>query len=289
MSCTSFRFSVTQENDGSTLRTFLRRSCGITARSMTLLKNIGGIYRGDALIKARDTVSAGDVITLRLPEEENEIIPTEGELCVLYEDEYLLIVNKPAAMPVHPTKSHQRDTLANIVSSYQQSRGERYVFRAMNRLDKDTSGCVVIAKDRLTYALVIDSIRKSYVAVCEGAIHTGGTIDQPIGLADNSKMKRSVRPDGCPAVTHYRPLKSGNGHTLLELRLETGRTHQIRCHMSWLGHPLAGDDLYGGSRELILRQALHCQTVTLYHPIDKNEITVTTDVPDEFMQIIKEG
>ena len=256
---------------------------------MTLLKNFGGIYRGDVTIKARDTVSAGDVITLRLPEEVNEIAPTEGELCILYEDDYLLIVNKPAAMPVHPTKSHQRDTLANIVSYYQQCRGERYVFRAMNRLDKDTSGCVVIAKDRLTYALVINSIRKSYVAVCEGEIHTGGTIDQPIGLADNSKMKRSVRPDGCPAVTHYRPLKVGKGHTLLELRLETGRTHQIRCHMSWLGYPLAGDDLYGGSRQLISRQALHCQTVMLHHPIDKNEITVTTDIPDEFMQIIKEG
>ena len=285
----SFKFCVSPENDGSSLKTFLRKSCGITARSMTLLKYGGGIYRGDTLLKARDIVYTGDHITLCLPDEENDVVPVKGNLSIMYEDKYFLIVNKSADMPVHPTKRHQLDTLANIVAYYQQSRGERYVFRALNRLDKDTSGCVMIAKDRLTYALVKDSIKKTYVAVCEGIILEGDCIDQPIGLAEGSKIKRTVREDGSRAVTHYRPIMSGNGHTLIELWLETGRTHQIRCHMSAITHPLAGDDLYGGSRKFIARQALHCQKLSFIHPITKELIELDTDIPQEFLQIIKEG
>ena len=290
MSSTSFEFLVKRENNGSTLRTFLRKACGITARSMTLLKySEGGIYRKDALIKAHEIVYAGDIITLKLPSEQNDITPVEGELSILYEDDYLLVVNKPDDMPVHPTKIHQLDTLANIVSFYQQSRGESYVFRALNRLDKDTSGCVMIAKDRLSYALVKDSIRKTYIAVCEGVIEDEGCIDRPIGLENGSKMKRTVREDGAKAITHYQPLSYGNGHTLLKLWLESGRTHQIRCHMSSIGHPLAGDDLYGGSRKFISRQALHCHEIGFVHPITHETIHLTTDLPKEFLQIIKEG
>lgn len=290
MSFISFDFSVDHANDGSMLRTFLRKSCGITARSMTILKySAGGIYRNDTMLKAHDIVRTGDIVTLRLPHEKNDITPVKGRLSILYEDEYLLIVNKPADIPVHPTKAHQLDTLANIVSYYQQSRGESYVFRAMNRLDKDTSGCVIIAKDRLTYALIKDTIRKTYVAVCEGIIETHSVINTPIGLMPNSKIKRTIRQDGASAVTHYRPIDRGNGHTLLELWLETGRTHQIRCHMSSIGHPLAGDDLYGGHRCYIQRQALHCHTVELIHPITKEQIVLNTEIPQEFLQILKEG
>ncbi len=290
MVSTRYEFEVKQDNDGSTLRTFLRMECGITARSMTLLKyGDGGIYRDGELLKAHDTIHTGDKITLLLPPEENNIVPVKGELSILYEDDYLLIVNKPANMPVHPTKQHQLDTLANIVSDYQQSRGESYTFRALNRLDKDTSGCVVIAKDRLTYALVLPTVRKTYVAVCQGKVDEAGIIDMPIGLAKGSSMKRTVREDGSPAVTHYKPVAYGNGHTVLELQLETGRTHQIRCHLSAAGYPLAGDDLYGGSRELIQCQALHCRDVTLMHPVTKQQIQITTEIPKEFLQIIKEG
>ena len=241
------------------------------------------------MIKAHESVHSGDVITLRLPDEANDITPVEGELSVLYEDPYLLIVDKPAGMPVHPTKEHQLDTLANVVSFYQQQKGERYVFRALNRLDKDTTGCVVIAKDRLCYALIKDSIQKTYVAVCEGVFDDESCVDLPIALAGDSKIKREVRNDGAVAVTHYRSLAAGNGHTLTELWLETGRTHQIRCHMSHIGRPLAGDDLYGGSRKLIDRQALHCCSVTLMHPVSKEMIDISTDIPQEFLELLKEG
>lgn len=290
MSSTSFEFCVDPVNDGSTLKTFLRKACGITARSMTILKySEGGIFRGDEPLKAHDIVRSGERITLRLPHEDNDIVPTVGELSILFEDKYLLIVDKPAGMPVHPVKAHQLDTLANIVSFYQKDRGESCIFRAMNRLDKDTSGCVIIAKDRLTYALVKDSIRKTYVAVCEGIVSEEGCIDAPIGLTPDSRIKRTVRADGSPAVTRYQPIMHANGHTLLQLRLETGRTHQIRCHMSSIGHPLAGDDLYGGSLRYIRRQALHCRQIELIHPISKEHIRLRTEIPEEFLQILKEG
>jgi len=269
-----------------TLRTFLRRACGITARSMTLLKyHEGGITRGGQLLRAHDILHTGDTVCLILPEEHNEIIPVQGTLDILYEDAYLLIVNKLSGMPVHPTKVHQEDTLANIVSRYQRERGEDYTFRALNRLDKDTSGCVIIAKDRLTYALVHNSIRKTYVAICEGIMHSDGVIDVPIALAPDSKIKRTVNAQGQHAVTHYRVLNYTEMHTMLELWLETGRTHQIRCHMSSIGHPLAGDDLYGGSREYISRQALHCRSVSLTHPFTHEMIRVAAPIPDDMKSL----
>ena len=265
-----------------TLRTFLRRACGITARSMTLLKyHEGGITRGGQILRAHDMLHAGDVVCLTLPDEHNDIIPVCGTLEILYEDAYLLIVNKPPGMPVHPTKTHQEDTLANIVSYYRRERGENYTFRALNRLDKDTSGCVIIAKDRLTYTLVLDSVRKTYIAVCEGVIRADGVIDAPIALAPDSKIKRSVHSSGQRAVTHFCILSATGTHTVLELWLETGRTHQIRCHMSSIGHPLAGDDLYGGSCELISRQALHCRSVSLTHPFTHAQMCIAAPIPED--------
>ena len=205
-----------------------------------------------------------------------------GVLDILYEDAYLLIVNKPADMPVHPTKIHQTDTLANIVSCYQMSNGEPYTFRALNRLDKNTSGCVAVAKDRITYAQVLKSIQKVYLAVCEGELRHDGLIDRPITLAPDSKMKRVVCDDIVRrAVTHYHVLKATPTHTVLTLWLETGRTHQIRCHLSSVGHPLAGDDLYGGRTDLISRQALHCAGMRLIHPVTGKVIEVHAPIPND--------
>lgn len=279
-----FTFTVANNNDGQSLRTFLRRECGLSARSMTVLKNSGmGISRDGAELRARDIVREGDKIDVCLPHESCDIEPIEGMPEILFEDDRLLAVNKPADMPVHPTKVHQLDTLANRASAYQQSRGEGYVFRSLNRLDKDTSGIVLIAKDRISYSLIRPTISKVYYAVCEGLINESGTIDAPIMLAPDSKIVRCVSPDGDRAVTHYEPIAHGSGHTLCRLTLETGRTHQIRCHMSSIGHPLAGDDLYGGSLAYIDRQALHCAEVTFIHPDTKERITLKTELPAEFL------
>lgn len=253
---------------------------------MTVLKYGGSITRRGIALRSCDPVHADDVIELHLPEENNEIEPVQGCLDILYEDDFLLVVNKPPFMPVHPTKVHQLDTLANIVSYLQEQKGEKYTFRALNRLDKDTSGCVVIAKDRLTYALTQPTITKKYLAVCEGIITEDGTVSAPIALEDGSSIRRCVSPAGQHAVTHYHILAAGAGHTLVELRLESGRTHQIRCHMSSIGHPLAGDDLYGGSRSMIGRQALHCSDLAFFHPFSDQKIELCAELPDDMQALL---
>ena len=287
MSLGYYKFTVSADNSGQTLKTFLRREVGISARSMTVLKYAGmGITRSGIELKAHDIVYEGDIIEIQLPPDSNDAEPVEGRLDILFEDDCLLIVNKPYGMPVHPVKVHQLDTLSNIVAYYQQSRGESYTFRALNRLDKDTSGCVIIAKDRIAYSLVQPTVEKKYIAACEGKISESRVIDAPIALEPDSKIKRCISSNGDPAVTHYKPLDCANSHTLCELRLETGRTHQIRCHMSSIGHPLSGDDMYGGSLDYIQRQALHCKTITLIHPVSRDMILIDTDIPDDFLAIL---
>ena len=287
MSLKSFDFTVEKEYDGMTARDYLRKIRGLTARSMTLLKyGDNGITRKGEILKAHDIIHCGDVIELNLPEDDNDIKPIRGCLDILFEDDCFLIADKPPMMPVHPTKTHQEDTLANIVSYYQREKGERYTFRALNRLDKDTSGCVIIAKDRLSYSLAQPTVKKKYIAVCEGIITESGVIDKPIALETGSKIKRTVCAGGKKAVTHYTPLRSGNGHTLVELWLETGRTHQIRCHMSGIGHPLAGDDMYSGSRVYIARQALHCVSIEFFHPFKRESLHIESGIPIDFYKII---
>ncbi|MBQ0098642.1 MAG: RluA family pseudouridine synthase [Oscillospiraceae bacterium] len=283
-------FTVPCEFNGKMLKVFLKKYCNMSTRTLSKLKREDcGITRDNAVIKATDNVFANEKIVISLPKDKNEIIPIKGDLDILFEDEYLLCINKPYNMPVHPTKVHQTDTLSNIVSYYMVSNGENYAFRAVNRLDKDTSGIVILAKDRYTCAVMQGSneIQKEYVAVCEGEIFENITIDNPISLAENSKIKRCVCDNGQKAITHCTPIKNKNDHTLLKVTLETGRTHQIRCHLSSIGHPLAGDDLYGGSREKILRQALHCISVTFLHPITKRKVIIKTDIPQEFLAIVK--
>lgn len=284
MSIGYYEFTVTPADDGMTLKSFLRRICGLSARSMKVIRYGGGsISLNKRELRAHDVLQNGDVIKVRLPQEEqSEIMPVEGELDILFEDDRLLIVNKPPYMPVHPTKIHQLDTLANIVMYEQQKRGESYPFRALNRLDKDTSGIVILAKDRIAYNMVFSTVKKTYAAVCEGIITESGTIDLPIGAGPDSKIQRCVRDDGAEAITHYEPLRNFARHTLCKVWLETGRTHQIRCHMSAIGHPLAGDTLYGGSLDLFQRQALHCRSVVLPHPITQERIELVTPYPEDF-------
>lgn len=289
MSYKILKFTVPQECDGMTLRTFLRKRCGVSARIITLLKREkDGILRDNKNIRTVDTVSSGDVIILNLPEDKNEIAPIKGDLKILYEDDYIIAVDKPAGMPVHPTKVHQTDTLANILKYMQLNKGESYTFRAVNRLDKDTSGIVIIAKDKYTATALGGVVNKSYIAVCEGVIEDGGIIDKPIKLLEGHTVQRTVAIDGKSAITHYTPVKHDNKHTLLSITLETGRTHQIRCHLASIGHPLAGDDMYGGSLEYITRQALHCDCASLIHPITDKKVVINSELPKDIKQIIKE-
>lgn len=279
-------YIVPDECNGMDTKTFLRRHCGISARTLSKLKRTNmGISRNNELLKTTHILNTGDVVVLAMPDDVNEIKPIKGELDILFEDEYIIVVNKPPLMPVHPTKIHQEDTLANIISYYMNSKGENYTFRAINRLDRDTSGCVLMAKDRVCANSLPDTVQKEYVAVCEGEIHSSGTVDRPIKVMEGRSIQRVVSDDGQRAVTHYFPILFCNGHTLTKFILETGRTHQIRCHMSSIGHPLSGDDMYGGSLEHISRQALHCYKVTFTHPITNEYIEVVADLPRDICSV----
>ena len=268
-------------------RTFLRRHCEVSARIITLLKREkDGILKNGEILRTVDLVKAGDSVVLNLPEDKSDIVPVEGEVNIVYEDDYVLVADKPAGMPVHPTKVHQLNTLANRLAYLQRQRGESFTFRALNRLDKDTSGLVVIAKNKF-FASAFGRIDKVYYAVCEGVIEQAGTVDKPIRLMEGHGVQRTVAPDGARAVTHYKPIRAKDGLTLVELVLETGRTHQIRCHMASIGHPLAGDDMYGGSLDKIKRQALHCARCRFVHPVANKEISLSSELPKEILELIE--
>lgn len=286
----TLRFIVTSEYDGVKAGRYLRTYCRLSSRTLTLLKKTkDGITANGKLLRSIDIIHTGDIIEIRFTEEKSSILPVFGNLDVVYEDSFLLIVNKPESMPVHPVKKHQSDTLANIIAYRYADNSSGLVFRAVNRLDADTSGLVIITKDRHTASLMQNTdVEKHYTAICHGDVPTEGTIDEPIDLLPDSKIVRCVSSEGQRAVTHYK--KTGDVYlgSVVDLVLETGRTHQIRCHMAHIGHPLFGDDLYGGSCERITRQALHCKSVRFIHPFTSGEIFVETELPVDMLRIINE-
>ena len=283
-------FTVNNDFEKQTVGRYLRTYRSVSARTLAKLKCIeGGILVNGEFARAVDYVKSGDIITLNLPESSSDgVVPVKLPLEIMYEDEYIVVLNKPPFMPVHPTKVHQEDTLANALCYYQQQRSEQYAFRAVNRLDRNTSGLVIVAKDRHTaFALSADSITKHYTAFAEGKIDEKGTVNAPIALSENSKIVRVVSPSGKMAITHYKPIEHHDDFTVLELTLETGRTHQIRCHMSHIGHPLLGDDLYGGTLDKIDRHALHCGYVSFTHPVTKEFVELTADLPTDMKSLLE--
>lgn len=280
-------FTVNKEHDNIDTKTFLRKHCGISARTLSKLKRTNlGISRNGELLKTNDILHVGDVVEIAMPDDVNEIVAVKGELDILFEDEYIIVLNKKPMMPVHPTKIHQEDTLANILCYYMQQKGEYYTFRAINRLDRDTSGCLIVAKDRYCANILPKTVSKEYVALCEGEISCCGTVDSPIKVMEGRSIQRQVSSDGAHSVTHYFPFLYKNGHTLTRFVLETGRTHQIRCHMSSIGYPLAGDDMYGGSLQFITRQALHCRKISFVHPVTSENVEVSCDIPSDMCAVI---
>lgn len=266
----------------NTLEALLKKR-GFSRRLIVAMKRTeGGITRNGELCRTIDKVFAGDRILLKIPMGSgNDIVPNcEITVPTVYEDSDLIIYNKPAGMAVHRSHGHYDDTLENVFAAQFDM-----PFRAVNRLDKDTSGLCIAAKNKLGADMTVTE--KVYYAVCEGIVPEPQRIDLPIGRADGSVIMREVRPDGKNAVTVIKPLKYMNNCTLLEIRLETGRTHQIRVHLSHINHPLAGDDMYGGSRKLIARQALHCGKMSFIHPVSGENITVSADMPEDMTEIIR--
>lgn len=284
-------FTVPPEYGDVPAKTFLKQGCGVSAKLLSQCKKIqNGLLKNGEPIWTVNTVSSGDIVSVTLPQEHNHMAPEDLSVSVAWEDEYLVILNKPPQMPVYPCPGHDGGTLCNFVSFYQKQKGEDWRFRPVNRLDKDTSGLVLGGKDAFT-AFAFKDVKKTYYAVCQGELLGEGVIDAPIRLKEGHSIQRETGPGGKPAVTHWKALAwgtvGGKAHTLLALSLETGRTHQIRVHLSSIGHPLAGDDLYGGSLEGIQRQALHCGRMELTHPIFSQIIEVRAPFPDDLKKFLE--
>lgn len=219
--------------------------------------------------------------------------PAELPLSIVYEDEDIIVLNKPAGMPVHPSQGHYTDTLSNGLAYYYQQLEEPFIARSIGRLDRDTSGLVLFARHELSACILAEQMRnrdihREYRAICTGILPESGTIDAPIARAHDSTMERVVDFDrGEPAVTHFRRLDMANGYSLAAVRLETGRTHQIRVHMKHIRHPLPGDFLYNPDYHVIRRQALHSFRLAFRHPITRETMDFTAPIPDDMRTILK--
>lgn len=295
------RLTVEAPDTGRTVGQLLRGRLGVSHRLLTMLKlREDGILLNGGPVFVTRTVAPGDVITLLLEEggarSENVLPkPAANPPAVLYEDDDLLIVDKPAGMPVHPSKGHIDDSLANWAAWYYEQRGQRFTFRCVNRLDRGTSGVLAVAKNayahaRLSDALRAGTLRKTYLAVACGAFDENeGAIALPIRrVPGQATIRREVSPLGAPAVTHYRVLRRAGGFTLLRVTTETGRTHQIRVHLSAVGHPLAGDFLYGTEDpDLIPRAALHASMLVLPHPLTGESLSFRVPLPADMLRLIR--
>jgi len=296
---------VTDADDGKKVRTILERRLGVSRKLLSQVKlTEHGLTLNEQRVYTTAIAKAGDIIRLRMEQEESEdILPQPIPIEVMYEDDDLLIVNKPAGMIVHPTHGHYLNTLANGVVHHWKEKGERVRFRPIHRLDEETSGLVAIAKtgyvhQQLSEQLQAGAVTKLYRAYVYGVPKSaGGTIDEPIDRDDEQPHLRVVRPDGYPSVTHYEVIASylGLGETRaasVRLKLETGRTHQIRVHMRHIGCPLIGDKFYGPEDgrveewELAVgRHALHAEILGFVHPIKKEPMEWRAPLPAELARL----
>ena len=280
---------------GQTIEQYLKERGYSRQILIRLKKTEDGIRRNGRWTYTRDRLEAGDLLQIRLLEEVSLLHPEPVRLpfTVLYEDEHLLVAGKPADMPVHPSMNNHGNTLANAAAYHAREKGEAYVYRCINRLDRDTTGLLVLAKHMLSAAVLYGQmrrreIRRTYLAIVKGRLDGPGVIDLPIGRKEGSAIERVVDPvRGEHAVTHYAPLAHGDGWTLVQCVLETGRTHQIRVHMSHIGHPLPGDFLYGAADESAERHLLHSWKLSFMHPVTGEPMEFTQPLPEDMKRYMR--
>lgn len=285
-------YTITPQEDGMQVLEFLR-SKGFSRHILTSMKPdkeallVNGMRAG-----GRSILKEGDHFRVRVMETGSMegIVPAPLPLDILYEDEDILVLNKPADMPVHPSIGNYTNTLANAAAFYFQQKNELCPFRCINRLDRDTSGALILAKNALSAAILSAQmrnreIRRTYLAVVCGVTPPSGTVSAPIGRVSDSVIQRQVDPEhGESAVTHYERLAVRNDHSLLEIHLETGRAHQIRVHMGYIGHPLPADYLYHPVYDHFKRQPLHSFQLNFRHPLTGKDLCFTAPVPKDMAQ-----
>ncbi len=290
-------YIIDPDNENRTIQCFLQRK-GYSAGILSALKQReGSVLLNGNSARLNSRLHAGDDLTIIWIEEETseKILPVEMPVEILYEDEDLLVVNKPAGLAMHPSHGNQDHSLANAMMALYARRGEPFVYRCINRLDQDTSGLTILAKHSISAAIlgqmVCDKeqgIQRIYLAVTEGIFEKKeGAVIAPLVRVEDKDLRMAVDKTGSgkSAVTHYRVLAEGNGCSLVECRLETGRTHQIRVHMASLGHPLLGDAIYGTASDQISRQALHAWKLHFPHPVTGEELHFTAELPEDVRKL----
>lgn len=286
--------TYTIEENNKTIKQILKERLFISDRLLTFLKkNSLILYNNDKITNLNILARLNSTVTvdLNFEEDNNNIVPIKMDLKIIYEDEALLIIDKPAGIPVHPSILHYTNSLSNGVKYYFDSINLKKKIRPVNRLDRNTSGIVIFAKNQyiqecLIHQMQTKEFKKTYLAVVEGHLKKlNGTIDAPITRKENSIIERCVAENGEKSITHYKVLKQNfeKNYDIIECLLETGRTHQIRVHLSYIGHPLIGDTLYGNNSKYISRQALHAYKVEFIHPITNKLMQFTSDIPKDFV------
>lgn len=284
----TLRYTIEPEFDGKTVESYLRGHVKISLALLRSQKRVpDGITLNGKHIRSVDIIRQGDILALNIPDDERSSIPSDYPLEIIYEDEDIIIINKPAELPMHESHNHQGDTLANALAGHLLKEGKPAVFRAVGRLDKGTSGAALCALNTFAAARLSGRIEKEYLAVPTGKYTKSGTIDKPIYRPDPIKTYRTADDRGDRAVTHYTPLEYGDNYSLLSVRLETGRTHQIRVHFAFLGTPLYGDTMYGKADDIIPHQALHCKSLSFIHPVTNERMTVEAEMPEEMVRLLE--
>lgn len=281
------RYIVPPEAEGQRLGMFLRTR-GVTAGLIKSVKHRGEGFRADgAPLHTDQPVHTGQQITFALPpEQETSVSAQPIPLEIAYEDDFAAVLDKPAGLAVHPTLNYPDHTLANGWIYHLKCQGKTGVFRPVNRIDKNTSGLVLCAQNAFAAPLLADGVQKCYLAIVQGKMPLGiGAVEAPIGRRGDSIIGRCVTAEGKYSLTEYTVLASDAQFSLLACIPRTGRTHQIRVHMAYIGHPLAGDTLYGGDTKEIARHALHCAVLRFAHPLTRNSIKVTSALPQDMLQL----
>ncbi|MFD3447354.1 RluA family pseudouridine synthase [Microbacteriaceae bacterium 4G12] len=291
----TLKWEVISREEGMLVREFLRMK-GISKAALTDIKFRGGVIQvGGTTVNVRHPLRRGDELLISYPtEERSEGMESEAiPLDIVYEDDYVIVLNKQPYMSTIPSREHPNGTVANALLYHYDQQQIPSTVHVVTRLDRDTSGLMLIAKHRFIHHLLSQqqqkkTIRRTYEALVHGKLQQEeGTIDAPIARKEDSIIERTVRIGGQEAITHFRVLQQWEDMTHVALELETGRTHQIRVHMSYLGYPLLGDDLYGGKRDRINRQALHSNTLTFYHPMLERELTFYAELPLDMKELIE--
>lgn len=292
-------YEINEENQKKTIHEFLKAH-GFSSPVIRHMKETReGIQKNGVWARVHEPLQPGDVLTLQIAENASSenIVPSALPLPILYEDEDILVVNKPAGMPIHPSQGNFDNTLANACAWYFAQKGEPFTYRVINRLDKNTTGLLIIARHAYSASLLSAMVAKrqihrEYLAICEGLVPESGTVEAPIARTCDSTIEREINFEtGEYACTHYRRIsfkeRPEGIYSLVALKLATGRTHQIRVHMKHIGHPLPGDFLYNPDYRVISRQALHSHKLTFTHPVTGEEMTFTAPLPEDMKSIIE--